>query len=91
MGLTNRERNNRPQRRDISHEEFIKAWGKAWRNGGSIDDVAKDLGTSRGHAYSRADWLRKAGVKLPNFKNRQWLSDDYIDELNNLAEKEIED
>ena len=89
MSLTRRERENRTKKLDISHEDFIRVWVKVYKAGGRIDDVAKELGTHRGHAYSRAEWLRKTGVQIPSFKLPVAITEEYIEDLNELVDDEL--
>lgn len=86
MSLGKHERENRPKKLVFSHPEFVRAWMKVWRAGGKLDDIALILGTSRGHVYSRAEFLRRKGVKLPTFKTNTYMDEEYIGDLNNIIE-----
>lgn len=71
----------------MPHEEFVAAWLDVYEIQGSIEDVAKKVGISKKHAYSRADRLRRMGVKLPSFRDRQIVTDEHIDDLNDIIKK----
>ena len=55
----------------ISNEIFVEEWMKGVKNGWSRKQVAENLGyASEVAAYSRAKYLRKLGVKLPELAKR---------------------
>jgi len=88
MSLNHKERNNRPKKLLISHPKFVEAWMEVWRRGGALDDIAIKLGTSRGHIYSRAEFLRKKGVRLPSFKSNTYMDEEYVEGLNDIIESD---
>lgn len=71
----------------LSHEDFIDAWLEVYEEGGDLQDVADRLRITKNHARSRVDRLRRMGVKLPSYRDRQIVTEDDIDNLNNRVAK----
>lgn len=79
------EQYNQYKHPNVSHEEFIKVWCEVFEEGGARIEVAERLGMTPRHVQSRADRLRRYGVKLPSFRDRLVVTDRDIDLLNTLV------
>lgn len=58
---------------------------KVWMTSQTLDDVCERLEMTKQQAYSKANTLRKRGVKLPRMSRR--LDKNSTEELNKLVER----
>jgi len=74
----------------ISSEEFVKAWLKVSRDPqGGINEVAAETGLTYTNVTSRAQVLRRQGVKLPKLGKKGRFSGKRhdVNALNRLIEE----
>lgn len=65
-------------RKSINNRQFVRTWMKL----GSASQVATKLGLSLSSVYTKANNLRKKGVKLPPSAHNQ--NEDTVDDLNKI-------
>jgi hypothetical protein len=76
-------------RTPIDEGEFIKVWARAHRDGGSLQDVADEIGCSYAGAKNKAEKLVEDGVKLPELKRGRGPKKRDVDALNALIKAEL--
>ncbi len=83
------EKNKFPSRLKFTSEEFVIAWMKAYREEGTVQDIANELDCSKAHIQDTAKKFRRKGVKLPFLKvNGVAVREINVDKLNKLLKKE---
>lgn len=55
-------------RTPIDEENFIKVWARVHKDGGSIQDVADEIGCSYAGARNKGETLIESGIPLPELK-----------------------
>ena len=71
-------------------EEFISVWCKHHKKGGTINDVAEELGCAKKSIISRRHRLQKDGVILPKLTHGNSVHHlDRIDRARAVLEKEM--
>lgn len=69
----------------INKEDFIKAWATVYKNGGTMNDVAKALGCTPAGVATKSKKLIGEGVNLPELNKKRADSTD-VTGLNKLLE-----
>ena len=76
-------------RTPIDEGEFIKVWARVHKDGGSLQDVAEEIGCSYAGAKNKAEKLVEDGVKLPELKRGRGPKKRDVDALNALIKAEL--
>ena len=75
-------------RTPIDEQQFVKVWARVHKEGGSLQDVADEVGCSYAGAKNKADKLVEEGVKLPELKKYRGAKRD-VDALNATLKAEL--
>lgn len=73
----------------IDDNTFVKAWVSACNQGGTIEDVASEIGCSLAGAVSKWKRLVKEGVELPELKRKNKISNLDKEELNSYIKTNL--
>lgn len=73
----------------MNNTQFVKTYVWAHKSGKSSLDVAKQFKVDRKRVYSRANYLRKKGVKLPFLNKDSGRGQLNVEELNTLIANQL--
>lgn len=76
-------------RKPIDEKDFVKAWVRVQKAGGSLKDVAEELGCSYAGAKNKADKLAESGIQLPALKKGRGPKIVDVAALKNLVKDEM--
>lgn len=76
-------------RTPIDEDKFIKVWARVSRDGGSLQDVAEEIGCSYAGAKNKAEKLVEDGVKLPELKKGRGPKKRDVEALNAALKNEL--
>jgi hypothetical protein len=74
-------------------EEFVRTWTRVYRQGGTMADIASELGMKTANARAKAKNLRPYGVNLPRFRRSRIyaIQKRYdISRLNDIIQEELD-
>lgn len=76
-------------RTPIDEAKFIKVWARVHNEGGSLQDVADEMGCSYAGAKNKADKLIEDGIKLPELKRGRGPKQRDVKALNDILKAEL--
>lgn len=76
-------------RTPIDEDQFIKVWARVSKEGGSLQDVAEEIGCSYAGAKNKAEKLVEDGVKLPELKKGRGPKKRDVEALNAALKNEL--
>ena len=76
-------------RTPIDEAKFIKVWARVHLAGGSLQDVAQDIGCSYAGAKNKAERLVEDGIKLPELKRGRGPNKRDVKALNEILKTEL--
>lgn len=76
-------------RTPIDESKFIKVWARVHLAGGSLQDVADEIGCSYAGAKNKAEKLVEDGVKLPELKRGRGPKQRDVKALNEALKAEL--
>lgn len=76
-------------RTPIDEAEFVKVWARVHKDGGTLQDVADEIGCSYAGAKNKAEKLVEDGVKLPDLKHGRGPKKRDVDALNASLKAEL--
>lgn len=76
-------------RTPIDEAKFIKVWARVHNEGGSLQEVADEMGCSYAGAKNKADKLIEDGIKLPELKRGRGPKQRDVKALNDILKAEL--
>jgi hypothetical protein len=76
-------------RTPIDEAKFVKVWARVHLEGGSLQDVADEIGCSYAGAKNKADKMVEDGVKLPELKRGRGPKQRDVKALNEALKAEL--
>lgn len=76
-------------RTPIDEEKFIRVWARVHKDGGSLQDVADEMGCTYAGAKNKAERLVEDGVKLPELKRGRGPKKRDVKALNEALKTEL--
>lgn len=75
-------------RTPIDEQKFVRIWARVHKDGGSLQEVADEVGCSYAGAKNKAERLVEEGVKLPELKKYRRSKRD-VGALNDILKNEL--
>lgn len=76
-------------RTPIDETQFVKVWAYTHKEGGTLQDVADEIGCSYAGAKNKAEKLVEDGVKLPELKRGRGPKRRDVEALNAALKAEL--